>query len=107
MKSLGKNDNAHGEGVTYRLKQRRIRCLDMITMWEFSKSQKSIHEWKRSNAAVLSSHLCECRFNVVDKFDRNRAALLSPEKQDFSTTVRRLGERNQCRTHQILQSINH
>lgn len=74
-------------------------------MWEFSKCQKPIHEWKNTSTTILSSHLSECIFNVPEKFDHARIALVPTVKQAFSETVHLIGDRNQHRVKQIIQSI--
>ncbi|VDN95006.1 unnamed protein product [Brugia pahangi] len=74
-------------------------------IWEFSKCQKRINEWKNASTTVLSSHLSDCKFNVPEKFNHSRIALLPAVRQSFSETIHPIGGRNQRRIEQIVQSI--
>lgn len=82
-----------------------IKGIFLLQMWEFSKCQKPIREWKNASPTILSSHLSECIFNVPEKFNHDRVALLPTVKQAFSETIHPIGGRNQRRVEQIVQSI--
>ncbi|VDM48239.1 unnamed protein product [Toxocara canis] len=44
-------------------------------MWEFSTSQRRIIDWNNQSTLPISDHLCECEFNVAEKYEAKKIAL--------------------------------